>query len=199
MTEPLRQALRSATHDLHLRVDQAFSRFDLTDRWGYGDFLAVHARVLPGIEAALDGAGAAGLLADWLDRRRTAALRADLTDLERAMPPPQPAALVFPSRAALVGGLYVLEGSRLGGAVLARRVIASPDPVARRATRYLAHGQGRRFWSSFLEVLNAEPADAGPGAVAGARSVFLQFDAALQAEPHTDSGFEAPTRGAPRS
>ncbi len=181
MTDTLRQALRSATRALHVSVDEGFSRFDLADRRGYAQFLTIHAQAAPAIEAGLNEAGAGGLLTDWAERRRTAALVADLADLELATTLQHPEPLRFQDRAELIGGLYVLEGSRLGGAMLARRVAVSSDPVVQAATRYLSHGRGRRFWSSFLDVLKAQPETVCTGAIRGAELAFSRFQSALAA------------------
>lgn len=73
----------------------------------------------------------------------------------------------------------MLEGSRLGGRVLVRRARAG-EPGVRAATAYLAHGEGRRFWPTFLTRLErtAEDPDA---VVEGAHRAFAVFEAALGA------------------
>ena len=175
----LRDVLRAATQGAHARVDAAFSRFDLTCREDYADFLTVHARVVPGLEQALDRAGAGALLADWPERRRGGALLADLADLEAPIPACAAAQVDFADPSEALGGLYVLEGSRLGGAVLARRVQRSADPRVRGAVRYLAHGERRRFWPSFVDGLNAADGVRRAAAVRGAALAFAGFQAAL--------------------
>lgn len=62
-------------------------------------------------------------MSDWPDRRRSEQLLADLADLEAEMPCPA-GELAFASSEALLGALYVLEGSRLGGTLLKRSVPA---------------------------------------------------------------------------
>ena len=61
------------------------------------------------------------VITDWPDRRRSSLLRDDLETLGAALP-----TLVVPPSFAgpddILGGLYVLEGSRLGGAMLSRSV-----------------------------------------------------------------------------
>lgn len=122
------------------------STFDLTSAAGYADFLAVQAAAFLSVEAALDEGGAAEVLPDWPQRRRSEALVADLTALGRAVPdlvtPPD-----FDDEARLWGGLYVLEGSRLGGAVLRKSV---PPELPR---SFLASPSKSAGWPSFVAVL----------------------------------------------
>lgn len=169
--QSLRLTLRAATRDAHERVDRGFARFDLARPDHYRAFLQAHARALLPLETALEEAGAQALLPDWFERRRAPALIADLQELG-AGPSPPPAEPPRVGGAAQVWGvLYALEGARLGGRVLAR--------TARGSHRYLAHGEGRRFWPEFLSALEASGADPA-GAAAGARLVFARFEAALE-------------------
>lgn len=172
-----RALLRAATLTAHEQVDARFSRFDLTTLAGYRVFLSAHWSVLPALEATLSLAGAATLLSDWPLRLRASALAADLAAVGKIAVPadnidPEPI-----TRPAMLGMLYVLEGSRLGGAVLARRVAASPDARCREATRYLRHGERRRFWPSFVAMFDALPlvADHIDEVITGARAAFDLF------------------------
>lgn len=113
--------LRAATRDAHDRVDAAFSAYDLTDDCDYAQFLAAHAAAFLPVEEALTDRGAEGLFPGWVVRRRGEALRADLAELGVAPLSPI-AAPAFGGDAPLAGGAYVLEGSRLGGRLLATRV-----------------------------------------------------------------------------
>ena len=174
-----RQHLRQATATMHQQVDRAFSAFQLTEAAGYRGFLCAHARVLLPLEQVLDEAEAAQLLADWPQRRRSAALRADLADLA-VMPPP---ALVIDRPAdegALWGLLYVLEGSRLGGRVLAERVRrADPD----QPLRYLSHGNTAPLWPRFLERLQRRAAACNTASMqAAAVALFARFAEAARQE-----------------
>lgn len=177
----LRATLRAATRQDHDRVDQLGGAFDFTNPSDYEAFLRAHAAVLPGVEAALDSAPAEDLPPAWAQRCRTAALTADLAALDLAPPPQAASPLALPDRATRLGALYVLEGSRLGGAVLRRRLAAS-QPQAPDA--YLAHGAGQPFWRSFLhwldgQVMSEAQTDA---AVEGARQVFRAFEMAFKIE-----------------
>ncbi|HEX4506770.1 MAG TPA: biliverdin-producing heme oxygenase [Alphaproteobacteria bacterium] len=168
----IRQILRTATARHHERVDAAFAGFDLRDAGSYRCFLSAHARVLPGAENAIH------LPWDGWTRRAPLLLR-DLSDLGAA-PEPSPANLSMTEPAAQWGCLYVLEGSRLGGSVLAQRVVAGLP------TRYLSAGHTGGSWRIFQTALEAA---AGPAetawieaAVAAARSVFELFEEAARLE-----------------
>ena len=180
-----RAQLKAATAAAHQQLDALFSRFDLTEPNAYRGFLAVHATVVPRCEATLAASDATSLVPDWPDRIRTPALARDLAAIGgQASKPPSIATPIEP--AAAFGMMYVLEGSRLGGAVLARRVQNNPDPRCREATSYLRHGAGLTLWPSFIARL--ETADCVRTsievAIASAITTFGLFsDAAEFAEP----------------
>lgn len=168
-----RAALRSATGPDHERLDGLFERFDLSDANAYRAFLTAHAMALPAVERALDEAGFADLLPDWPDRRRGAALSNDLAAIDAPVPEPLP----FPSpqsSAGQWGAAYVVEGSRLGGAMLAKRV---GEGLPR---SYLGTPQAPGAWRNFLESLDKHLTSAEDiaEATARARAVFALFEAA---------------------
>jgi len=177
----LRTTLRAATRQDHDRVDQLGGAFDLAQPAGYGAFLLAHAAVLPPLEAALDTAPPQDLPPGWPQRRRAGALLDDLAQL--GLEAPQPSNMPAPATAAArVGALYVLEGSRLGG-ILLRRRLAEAQPGAPSA--YLAHGEGQPLWRTFLEWLDSRslgPAETA-AAIDGARGVFAAFEAGFKTAP----------------
>ena len=59
-------------------------------------------------------------------------------------------------RFAMLGTLYVLEGSRLGAAYLLRTVRQCSDPMVSGNTAFLGHGSGRPFWGEYLTVLERQ-------------------------------------------
>ncbi|WP_198350863.1 biliverdin-producing heme oxygenase [Flavisphingomonas formosensis] len=172
-----RFALRDATAGCHERVDAAFGRFDLADRAGYGRFLSAHARAFLPAEAVLDAADTETVLPDWSSRRRADRLRTDMAVLEIAVPPPL--ALPPPDNpAAIWGMLYVLEGSRLGGAMLSRRI----DP--RFPKKYLNSDQNGADWRNFLRQLEVslDYAAALAAATIAAETLFALFEQAAWLE-----------------
>lgn len=166
------RALRLATAGHHDRVDRLFSRPDLTDRRSYGQFLLSQARAYLPVEEALTRAGAAAVLADWPTRQRADLLRADLAALGLATPTAD-AQVAFESPEAILGGVYVLEGSRLGGTLLRRQVppelpatfLGASDPAA---------------WRRLLALLEERLVTVAQrkAAIAAARNVFTAFEAA---------------------
>lgn len=125
MVPPVIEALRAATRAAHEAIEAVPALARLTSpgltRAGYVATLAglcrFHAALEPRLVAALGGAGLppAG---------RGVALAADLRRLGAKVPRPAPARALpaLPDRAAALGCLYVVEGSALGGRVIARRV-----------------------------------------------------------------------------
>lgn len=167
-----RAALRAATAAEHERVDTLFSRYNLEAASGYRLFLLAQAAAFLPVEAALDSAGAGGILGDWPLRKRTALLAADLAALGETPPPPL-AAPEFDTPAATIGGLYVLEGSRLGGALLKRTI---PDSLPK---SFLDAPQPRGSWRKVLDQLEVflYRTDLIDEAAESARQVFQRFEA----------------------
>lgn len=155
-------------------MDAAFSQHDLATADGYRAFLLRQASAHLPVEAALEAAGVGALIADWPARLRGDAIRADLADLGIGHVSEQPFA-GFATPAEMLGGLYVLEGSRLGGAVLLKQV---SDGLP---TRFLGKGSSSA-WRTLLDVVETKltSSEEIAGAVAGARSVFACFEAAAR-------------------
>lgn len=161
--------LRASTQPLHDRVDAAFGGFRLADRTGYRRFLVAHALALPAVEAALAGVVD---LPVWRERRSLIA--ADLADLGE--PVPAPFAFKLSGTASVWGALYVSEGSRLGGAMLARSVPAAFPG------RYLAAAHLPGEWRALRAAIDAAGAAGGAawqaGAEAGAAATFALYERA---------------------
>jgi heme oxygenase len=163
-----RQALRAATMESHQRVDDLFSHFSLASAPDYRAFLRAHARAIAALEPAAQP-----------DSPRLALMAQDLAALGDAMPAPLP----MPSTDGdgfRWGLLYALEGSRLGGAMLARQV-ADDLPRA-----YLSAVHGKGGWLAFQHQLDAAAAQGDAtwldDAIAGAQTAFAVFEAGARAE-----------------
>lgn len=168
-----RAALRAATAEQHKRVDRIFSEFDLASREDYRRFLLAQAEAFLPVEQALDEGGIADLVDDWRERRRGALLRADLGAL--GQPPPQPPATEkYADAPSLLAALYVLEGSRMGGALLIRHLAADLPQTFLNAR----HSSVR--WRKLLDRLEESlyRNDLIESAVDSARAVFERFEAA---------------------
>jgi heme oxygenase len=185
--EHLREASRAAHRalDRH-RVLAPLVRTDLTAAQ-YGDALAALHGVYAPLEAAIDGFLATRSVGFAYDsRRKLPALDDDLAALGRR--PEQPE-MGFPppaSLAELVGVLYVVEGSALGGQAIVRclRKSGLENPPLR-----FFSGSGARteaLWRQFLDFADAScsPADSDPAA----RTVVSLFRAI---EQHLDDSVSA--------
>lgn len=175
---PFREFLRRGTGALHRRVDDAFSRFDLSIEPGIRDFLTAQAAALLPIERALEEAREGGpelVLADWASRRRSFLL--DGLGLEVPRLSVEPCLGKEP----MLGMLYVLEGSKLGGRFLLDRMITTGGPFGRAATSFLGHDAAPGRWSSFLRALDHHaPRPYGDAALDGARRAFELFETAAR-------------------
>jgi heme oxygenase len=173
---PVHEALREGTRDAHDRVDAAFGAFDLSDPSDYRRFLRAHARAFIPVEQAIDCIGIEAMVPDWTGRRRADRILADLQALEETAPDLTP--LKLTDTDAALGALYVLEGSRLGGAMLARRI---PADLPR---TYLGTAQTPGAWRKLLEILGSTlySPESVEAALASARAVFDRFEAAARAE-----------------
>ncbi len=163
----VRDRLRAATQHQHERVDALFGRLNLADEADYRLFLTAHAAALLPMEEWLDR-HAAAVVDDWPGRSRGAALRADLA----AMDMPLPAGELFApevSPSSIGGILYVLEGSKMGGRLLARQV---RDDLPK---QYLAAGGNGAAWKMLVSRLD-DIVLTGEDLSAATRSASLAFD-----------------------
>jgi heme oxygenase len=166
--------LRDATAADHARLDAKLGALKLCTVAGYRCFLEINAAALLPLERSLERAGVRAMLPNWNDRARTGAI---LTDLARLGG--RPGRLDAPEltdRSAMLGTLYVLEGSRLGAAYLLRTVKQCSDPLVSGNTAFLGHGAGRHFWPEYLAVLECHADElAEDDLVRSARSAFDLF------------------------
>ena len=170
----VRQALRKATMENHQRVDDLFSGFSLDSPTEYGAFLKAHARALVPLEQLA-----------MPDSPRLPQLMEDLALLGETLPEPLETT-AHAGEGFRWGALYALEGSRLGGAMLERRVPAGLP----RAYLKSVHGHGS--WIAFQQALD-EAADGGgqdwiDNAIQGAQAAFALFAAGAAAERVSSHG-----------
>lgn len=171
----MRNLLRRECRTLHDRVDEAFSRFSLSDDSGIERFLAAQAGALRPIECSLEAGSEHSirrLLPDWSERRRAYLLDGlDANAPEQPFPPFHTASRIF-------GAAYVLEGSRLGARVLLRRVVPRDTEAVRLVTAFLSHGIEGRLWPSFLATLDTFAGEIeAEECVSAAKAAFAVFEA----------------------
>ena len=183
--------LRSETRALHASTERRVAPAErLRDVGAYARLLAALYPLYASIEDRLEPFGA-----DWLEleppldvalRRRAHLLVTDLASLGLDEPwRIGAAAPAIESFAQAFGALYVLEGSRLGGRVLARQVSAAVGAPASQAQRFL-RGEGTevgRLWTELRTALAgfAAGSDAGTrdDVIVGALETFRCFDRQL--------------------
>jgi heme oxygenase len=187
-------SLRTTTAPLHARLEGIIRLPGaVRDRADHAFWLRAHYSLHAPLEAALAMHGGwedAGI--DLAARRRAPALRADLRALGE-----DPAAVALAPPAALpdlpgfchaLGALYVLEGSTLGGRVIARDLRRRLGEVVAPALGFYESGGEAAgvAWRSFCAALNAygdaHPGQA-PGVVAGACATFAAYAAWFTALP----------------
>lgn len=165
-----RSLLRAATRGQHDQVDRLYSQVRFDDRRAYGAFLSAQAAAHIPVESALAAGCVGAIVPDWEARQRGALVAADLAALGLAVPDPA-GTIAFEGESAVLGGLYVLEGSRLGGTMLQRSVPADFP------TRFLG-GVDSAAWRSLLQLLDLrlDSELKRAVAVAAARNVFALFE-----------------------
>ena len=175
---PLRDRLRAETRDEHEATERALEgTLRVATLAGYRRLLGR----LYGFHVVWEPA-AASVIADeaFFGARRKLVLIADdlrslgVTAAEiAALPPisPCPAPRDF---ADAMGAMYVVEGSTLGGQIIARRLESSlGSAVAGALSYYRPYGpRCGSMWRAFLARLNDEPAGAHDRIVASARATF---------------------------
>lgn len=142
-----RFALKAATDEVHRELDDRLSRLDLAREADYRRFLHIHARAVPPVEGALAQSGIGNLVEDWDEGRRSSAIESDLAGLGEEMPDATQAPTID-GTAEMLGTAYVLEGSRLGGRVLKRRV-GHGLPV-----EFLSRSSNLGSWTSLIAVMD---------------------------------------------
>lgn len=166
--------LKSATRDLHVRAEQAMGDEPFKERRNYVQMLrsnlavadAVWRMSVPHLEPCLiDGLGA--------DISR---LRSDLVKLNQTADCEE-LALEIGDPAAAFGAVYVMEGSRLGARLLARRAEITLKLGAENGAAYL-NGDGTAAglrWRHFVNMMNlhvVSPEEVARS-LAAARRTFL--------------------------
>jgi heme oxygenase len=180
-----REALRAATEAAHLRLHAIPVFHALAEgRLGRAAYAALLRRKL-GFHAALEvrlaeAPSLAGFGLDVAARRRTHLLRADLAWLGAAAEAPLAPLPRFATAEAALGGLYVAEGSTLGGQQLARALDAILPPGADGRRFLLGYGaQHGAMWRACCAAIETAGASAAPRAamIEGALATFAAFEA----------------------
>jgi heme oxygenase len=168
--------LRERTRGDHVRTEAIYEDFDLQSLLGYSRFLIAQSSASLAVEQSLEKAGVADVIEDWPERRRSHLLRDDLARLNLDAVTLQPPTS-FGSSAEILGAVYVLEGSRLGGKILRKQVLHNAP------MRFLGADGKPGAWRGFLASLDSQLCDQDQIdlAVDSARGVFATYQAAGRA------------------
>ncbi|MFH5803064.1 biliverdin-producing heme oxygenase [Alienimonas sp. DA493] len=175
--------LREATRERHAAVE---ARLDLAELLaspaGYAALLGYFAASLAPVEAWVAAHPRADALPAGLFRPGTPLLRDDLRALgaDAAAPAADPLFLLDgPTEAHLLGVLYVLEGSALGGLTIAKQARRALGTTATTGASFFLRNAADPLgpWNAFKQRLNARVRTAADrdAAVAAARAAFDQF------------------------
>jgi heme oxygenase len=187
-TPSLSAHLKAITAPAHRQTE---ALMDLTSRLRtiprYIGCLQLFLRVFTPIEQSL------GQFSQWetfgidiASRMRAHALRADLLALGATIPPLPPAAPAFATFAEALGGLYVTEGSTIGGQFITRAIIAAlGEEAAGKTAFFQGHGaETGPMWNRLrasIDQFGAAHPDQRDDVAAGALASFARFAAAATA------------------
>jgi heme oxygenase len=186
-------ALRRATAAHHQAIESVIR---LDGEWGMPHYVRVllgFHHYLSAWEPAVARVLPAHLRDGFMARSRLPLLLADLRELDvplwavhdtpaeasdHAAPRAAPRLPKLPSVAAAMGSVYVLEGSALGGQLIARRLLVRHGRAADRGGAYFT-GWGARtgaMWLAFQEMLAQEVGDEALSIHAACRAAVETFD-----------------------
>ena len=184
-------ALRAATEAAHLRlhaipVFQALAEGRIT-RAAYAGLLRRKLGFHAALEARLAEVPAlAGFGIDLTARRRTHLLRADMAWLGAEADVPWSPLPAFAGPSAALGGLYVAEGSTLGGRQLARALDGILPPGLDGRRFLLGHGERHgEMWRSCCAAIDrcGTAPQARAEMVQGALATFAAFESWFTTAP----------------
>lgn len=177
--------LRDKTHPDHTELDQLIG--PLISRAAYCRYLQSLAAFRDGAEQAISRVRWPESLYGWVPVSLSAMMQADLQDLQQIRTPipafPPPASIP-----ALLGALYVLEGSSLGARFLARQV-TTLGYTQDFGARHLAIQTGSPDnWQHFLRLLDTASEWDADAAAYAAHSLFrYAIDAVRQTDRLTET------------
>jgi len=200
MHTPIMQRLRAETREQHLATEAIPFSSSILDgslpRSAYAGQLAAYLPIHAALERAVDDGREPALAAVWTDdMRKTVLIEADLAYLGApgldgdARDASADLAgwvedLAGTDPVALLGVLYVLEGSTLGGALLRRHLAAAYGLTDAGLRYYAPYGVGPKpHWVAFSERMNAAVTDADDAdrIVAAADETFRRIGRILAA------------------
>ncbi|WP_110948655.1 biliverdin-producing heme oxygenase [Pseudomonas bohemica] len=159
--DPIRrsQRLNQITHTPHEHLDKAVkANAPFETLASYTRFLTAQYLFQQELKALYTDPQLIELIADLPERCRAEQAKADLNDLQTAIPEPVAGAVDKPSPAEALGWLFVSEGSKLGAAFLIKRACAL-NLSENFGARHLGEPAGGRAegWKRFISILDDLP------------------------------------------
>lgn len=178
------QRLNQITHEPHAKLDalvKAHAPFET--RSSFARFVVAQYLFQSELVGLYNDPQLIALVPDLAARCRADAAKADLADLDTAVPAPVPGVVHNPSRAEALGWLFVSEGSKLGAAFLIKRAVGLGLSDSFGA-RHLGEPAGGRAegWKQFVKTLDGLTFSAEEEASAdqGALDAFNRFTVLLE-------------------
>ena len=185
------QRLNQITNEPHQKLDalvKAHKPFD--EVANFARFVVAQYLFQSELKALYTDPALKQIVPDLPERCRAEQAKADLADLNTAVPAPVPGAVNSPSKAEALGWIFVSEGSKLGAAFLIKRAVGLglSDTFG---ARHLGEPAGGRAegWKSFIKTLDGleltaeEEADLDKGAVAAFERFTVLLEHAYAAQP----------------
>ena len=185
----LHDFLKAGTADLHARTDDLFGRIGFDTPAQYALFLIVQYEAFDEVEKLVAPYSARLQALDLQGAARGEALLADLRNLGVTVAVPAPEPDAFASLDEAAGAAYVLEGSRLGGRMLARMIRAR---LPEAPLSFLDYPSPPGFWQAYIRKLDEFTVEKNRWAVilSGAIRAFGAFETRADAALHK-RGIEA--------
>ena len=176
------QQLKAATADVHNDVDKSIMAQDpFADTQSYLTFLRLQYHFLKDVSALYEHPELSWYITDLKSRRRLSMLEQDFVDLASTVPPQIPNSQLNADTdfATALGWLYVVEGSKVGAAMLGKQVQAKLNYSAIHGARFLTGpGAGRgSAWRELIQLIDQAELTASQeqALIAGARQAFVRF------------------------
>lgn len=188
MNSSLSLHLRTSTADAHVQAEKSFPLFrDSFTSHAYGRLLQTFVPVFEAYESALR---ASGLPVPHLEERlqRTAWLKSDLQALG-LWPMTSVFSLSIRDAAEMLGALYVIEGSSLGGQVIAKRLHENLGLGEDKTAFYRSYGADTgKLWQELKGFLDSQELndEQRASAVHGARTLFGAMENAMNSVSPTE-------------
>lgn len=178
------QNLKLATADVHDNVDKTIMAQDpFANTQNYLDFLRLQFYFLRDVSVLYEHAELLALIPDLTSRRRLSLLEQDFEDLAANLPAAYlpPFVTINTDVATALGWLYVVEGSKVGAAMLGKQVQAKLNFNAEHGARYLTGpGAGRgSAWRELVQLIDSVELNEQQeqALIEGARQAFTRFQA----------------------